>query len=68
MTDKEFKIVFRDGEYDKVVNGTIDDSDPDFIKVNAYDGIIFINKKHVIFMREKWEHANYTFSFYWSRY
>ncbi len=53
MTDKEFKIVFRDGEYDKVVNGTIDDSDPDFIKVNAYDGIIFINKKHVIFMREK---------------
>ena len=52
MTQKRYKVVFKDGLSEKVAKGFVEDPDADFVKVTGVDGSIYISKKHIVFMRE----------------
>ena len=49
---KRFKIVYQDDGINKTAKGYCDNPDVDFIKVTSFEGTIYINKKHIVFMRE----------------
>ena len=48
-----YKIVFKDGDNEKVIFGDVDLSDPNLVKVDTDQGnTIFINKVAIIFIKE----------------
>lgn len=48
-----YKVVFRDGEREKVIIGQTDFLDPDLLKIVCKDGkTIYVNKNKIIWMRE----------------
>jgi len=52
VTEKKRKVVFKDGDRQKVVHGYVSDLDQDLIKVSSFDGDIYIGKKSIIFIRD----------------
>jgi len=47
------KVVFKDDNTTKRIDGHIDTSDPNLVKVQTDDGqTVFINKRQIIFIKE----------------
>ena len=49
----KYKIVFLDGDQEKIIYGYIDISDSELIRIKSDQGnTVFVNKKNVVFLKE----------------